>query len=374
MAVAYGHHLLMDRLTSGTSMTPRNITLPRSVKLARGARDGRTLSVRRGAKEQQLDTPPPSTAVLLSPGFSGSATLHRRWRMRHNLLPPLERQMFVPRLRSYLVRVVNELLETAQERGFSATDAAKVQEWMALGLSPWDDDIPADPNVAALAHYLLNEDAGLQRAVRALDSTWSVTSAVPFHLREHALELLSNPDARATDELILGFRVLTTGVARSVGQVEGQARTLILAGSQRSERRKWVHILDDSVGVVVFHFRLCSYNEVYVRARTRCVRVCTCVCVCVWALGGERGCLSASCVTHPPPCCAQVVRKLGNQCLGGGVRGLQDPRQQPCVCPSPHEVHHRVQFPGPTAASTASGWVPTAARVCQGNTQCLPRF
>ena len=203
--------------------------------------------------------------LLLSCGFQGSRTLFAQ--MTRVLGQHAFRQYDAEVVRRTVAHGCVEILQYAMQHDIEVDqDRAKV---VLKAFPSWEEEMALQPvAVGEAVQFLLTEDKGVQKAFsHVLAHHDSVTLTYSRGLFEHARGIISDADFQLTTAMHLQGRALTTGIVRETCELAGVSCQVTLAGGQRSERRKWPHVMpQDNVALLVYQFRLCGYCEVYVHA------------------------------------------------------------------------------------------------------------
>ncbi|GAA5849988.1 hypothetical protein JCM3766R1_001946 [Sporobolomyces carnicolor] len=200
--------------------------------------------------------------LMLGPGESGKSTIVRQMRLLYS-------RPYSKGERERIKEIVfGNTLQSAQAviSGFDAIDVALPEKLRddveyLLSLSPEDaTDLVTGAFKAEVADAIrsLVTDPATQEVLQSSTHFQLNDSATYFF---DALPRISDSAYLPTDQDILRTRIRSTGIREERFEIEGTKLLVVDVGGQRSERKKWMHLFEDTK-LVIFVAAVSEFDQV----------------------------------------------------------------------------------------------------------------
>ncbi|KAL7752075.1 guanine nucleotide-binding protein subunit alpha [Sorochytrium milnesiophthora] len=199
--------------------------------------------------------------LLLGAGESGKSTILKQMQLIHGAgYSDEERLAYREIIYSNVVQSMRVILEAMEVLGIPLGDAANEPHKANIIDQPSQlegDSLPADVSQAVKALWA---DSGVL-ACFARSREYQLNDSAKYYF--DALDRVSDPAFKPTDQDILRSRVKTTGIVETTFHIEELVYRMFDVGGQRSERKKWIHCFEN-VTAIVFLVAISEYDQVLV--------------------------------------------------------------------------------------------------------------
>jgi len=186
--------------------------------------------------------------LLLGTGDSGKSTFFKQIRAIHSAsdkrLSNAEQKKFVKVLRQNVKYSMQCLITSCRER---KCELPKLAEKVESAIGAEDPEQLSD-DTANLIDKLWKEKSIQEAFKKRQELKIHVPTNAEYYF-ENVLRF-ADPDFAPSFEDIMMSKLKTTGVQETKFESDGNEVVLVDVGGQRSERRKWLHCLDDVVAII----------------------------------------------------------------------------------------------------------------------------
>lgn len=191
--------------------------------------------------------------LLLGAGESGKSTIFKQMKIIYGVgFSDEEKDNFTPVVYSNTIVSMRALVQACEDFGHETKCRDEIDQFREVV-----DNAPIDEEVGLLIKTLW-QDPGIQEAY-ANRHKFQLHDSASYYFE--AIDRLSAPDYRATEQDILRSRVRTSGIVEEGYLIDDVHFTIIDVGGQRNERKKWIHCFDD-VTAVIFVAAISEYDQV----------------------------------------------------------------------------------------------------------------
>jgi len=184
--------------------------------------------------------------LLLGTGDSGKSTFFKQIRTIHADKKDLsaESKKFVKVLRQNAKLSMQRLIVSCQERNIQLP---KMAEQLDAAISAEDPE-NLSPETAKMIQALWANDIVREAYEKRHELKIHIPTNADYYFK-NCLRF-SNPDYVPSFDDMMMAKLKTTGVQETQFKSEGNDIILVDVGGQRSERRKWLHCLDDVIAII----------------------------------------------------------------------------------------------------------------------------
>jgi len=184
--------------------------------------------------------------LLLGTGDSGKSTFFKQIRAIHTNKKDMsaESKKFVKVLRQNAKLSMQRLIVSCQERNIQLP---KMAEQLDAAISAEDPE-SLSPETAKMIQQLWANDIVREAYEKRHELKIHIPTNADYYFK-HCTRF-SNPDYIPTFDDMMMAKLKTTGVQEAQFKSEGNDIILVDVGGQRSERRKWLHCLDDVIAII----------------------------------------------------------------------------------------------------------------------------
>lgn len=213
---------------------------------------------------------------MLGSGESGKSTILHQMKIIHaNGLSPAELAEYRPIIYKNILDSAHELVRCMQQAGLECMDSAndglakKILDYPSeswhIGKGKGSKGKVQDFNIAAAIHQLWN-DPVILTLVNSHSDDYHLMELEPYFF-EQVLRI-GAPGYVPTETDVLRARHEPVGMTETKITMGQLAVRIIDVGSQRSERKKWIHCFEH-VTSIIFCTALSEYNQVLLEDKTQ---------------------------------------------------------------------------------------------------------
>ncbi|XP_057291250.1 G protein alpha o subunit-like isoform X2 [Hydractinia symbiolongicarpus] len=196
--------------------------------------------------------------LLLGAGESGKSTIVKQMKIIHdNGFTEEDHRRFKPVIFSNTIMSLIAMLRAMEKLRINFADERRGSDAKMVFLiaNSGQDTMPFSPELTE-AMKRLWVDKGVLTCFRR-SREYQLNDSTKYYL--DALDRLSKPDYRPTEQDILRTRVKTTGIVEIQFTFKKLNFRLLDVGGQRTERRKWIHCFQE-VTAIIFCAALSCYD------------------------------------------------------------------------------------------------------------------